>query len=70
MQWRIQTRKGGGLKYTPFIFNLELSSMAGEKNQGGAQGGSNEISGGRGARAPSPPAGSAPDNMVVLRVII
>ena len=30
-QWRIHTRKGGGLNYTLFIFNLELSSMAREK---------------------------------------
>ena len=59
MQWRIQTRKGGGLKYTPFIFNLELSSMAGEKIKGGSGGAPMEFPGAGGLEPPSPPAGSA-----------
>jgi len=55
MQWRIQTRKGGGLKYTPFIFNLELSSMAGEKIKGGSGGAPMEFPGAGGLEPPQPP---------------
>ena len=54
-QWRIHTRKGGGLNYTLFIFNLELSSMAGEKIKGGLRGAPMEFPGAGGARAPPPP---------------
>ena len=54
MQWRIQTRKGGGLKYTPFIFNLELSSMAGEKIKGGSGGAPMEFPGAGGSSPPAP----------------
>ena len=53
-QWRIHTRKGGGLNYTLFIFNLELSSMAGGKNQGGLRGAPMEFPGARGLEPPSP----------------